>query len=354
MQPMDTSDEPSAKKAKAPPLTLVSTLSGHAEARVWHVAWSPKGDMLASCGEDRSIRLWSESDGSSSNGSVWRCVAVLEEGHQRTIRCCAWTPDARFIASCSFDGTASIWECLDGDFDCVASLEGHENEVKAVAWSASGQQLATCGRDKSVFVWEVEDENYEVAAVLHSHSADVKAVRWHPTNEILASASYDDTLKLYAQSDEEWRCVSTLAGHASTVWCLAFSPDGSHLVSCSDDRSVILWRDATGESGFVHSATLKDVHERAIYSIDWGSDAAGDLIATGGGDDAIGMLRATPDRSALEVLGLLPDAHAGDVNAVTWRPKQGGHAGAQGANGWLASCGDDGCLRLWRSAASGS
>ena len=182
-------------------------------------------------------------------------------------------------------------------------------------------------------MWEVEDENYEVAAVLHSHSADVKAVRWHPTNEILASASYDDTLKLYAQSDEEWRCVSTLAGHASTVWCLAFSPDGSHLVSCSDDRSVILWRDATGESGFVHSATLKDVHERAIYSIDWGSDAAGDLIATGGGDDAIGMLRATPDRSALEVLGLVPDAHAGDVNAVTWA--RGRHADAQGANGWL-------------------
>lgn len=336
----DDGAEPNPKKhASAPPLTVVHTLTGHVEPRVWHVAWNPAGDTLTSCGEDRSIRLWAQS---GQDGSAWHCVAVLEEGHQRTIRCCAWSPDARFLASCSFDGTSSIWECIDGDFDCVASLEGHENEVKAVAWSASGQQLATCGRDKSVFVWEVEGENYEVAGVLHSHAADVKAVRWHPTQEILASGSYDDTLKLFSQGEEdEWACFATLAGHTSTVWGLTFSPDGRSLASCSDDRSVMLWRDATGEGGFVHSATVKEVHERAIYSIDWGSSG---LIATGGADDAVAVLRPSPDCASLEVLGVASGAHAGDVNAVAWRP---GDASRPGGD-WLASCGDDGTLRLWR------
>ena len=118
-------------------LTCVAELTGHTEPRVWHIAWSPSGGVLASCGEDRTIRVWAPS-GEKDDGE-WRCLSVLEDGHQRTIRWCEWSPDGRYVASCSFDGTASVWEHLDGDFDCVASLEGHENEVKAVAWSRSGQ-----------------------------------------------------------------------------------------------------------------------------------------------------------------------------------------------------------------------
>lgn len=39
-------------------------LIGH-EARVWNVSWHPEGKILATCGADKSIRLWSESEGQS-------------------------------------------------------------------------------------------------------------------------------------------------------------------------------------------------------------------------------------------------------------------------------------------------
>ena len=78
-------------------LTPVCRLTGHTEPRVWHLTWTSSGETLASCGEDRSIRLWAAAVGG------WHCVAVLEEGHQRTVRWCAWSPDSTMIASSSFD-----------------------------------------------------------------------------------------------------------------------------------------------------------------------------------------------------------------------------------------------------------
>lgn len=68
-------------------LRLLSALSGHTEERVWHASWSPNGLYLASCGEDKVIRIWSAPNGNWENSNQVRCVALLEEGQSRTIRC---------------------------------------------------------------------------------------------------------------------------------------------------------------------------------------------------------------------------------------------------------------------------
>ena len=113
------------------------------------------------------------------------------------------------------------------------------------------------------------------------------------------------------------------------------------------------------------------MHERAIYAVSWASEECGGLIATASGDDSIGLLCATlggstlsaadgggadgggadgggAGQSSLVPLGVRPDAHAGDINSVSWRPTRAEAAGTDRA-GWLASCGDDGCVRLWHT-----
>ena len=135
-------------------LDPIAVLAGHQEDRVWHASWSHSGHFLASCGEDKTIRIWRLVKDESL--SVFY-VTVLEDAQTRTLRSCEWSPDDSMIASASFDGTVVIWECQNSSgnkWDQMASLEGHDNEVKSVSWSANGNWLATCGRDKKIWIWE--------------------------------------------------------------------------------------------------------------------------------------------------------------------------------------------------------
>lgn len=332
-------------------LTLVQELKGHKD-RVWHLAWSPTGNLLASCSGDKTVRLWKQ-----NSESKFICQDILDGQHSRTIRCCEFDHTGKVLACASFDGSTSIWQLQEEEeeglvtmaFTCITTLQGHENEVKSVAWDCSDQWLATCGRDKTVWIWESIDnaQEFECLSLLQGHTQDVKSVVWHPSRPMLISASYDDTIRVWVEDMDDWTCADILRGHTGTVWSVTMDKNGNYMASVGDDATLIIWKlhDKNNTEGYnvpddkpfewQQVQKITGVHKRTIYSVAW--NATTNMIATAGGDDTLRIF-AKNAQNQFALHTSISKAHLTDLNCVRWHPTN--------AN-VLATASDDGAIKIW-------
>jgi len=101
--------------------------------------------------------------------AAWALERELR-GHTSSVRCCAWSPDGKWLASSSADGTVRVWDASTGRE--VAKLEEPGNrtlgasfsldplppqvgDVNSCAWSPDGTRIAASSWDHTVRVWNV-------------------------------------------------------------------------------------------------------------------------------------------------------------------------------------------------------
>jgi WD40 repeat protein len=203
---------------------VTRTIQGH-EGRVLSLVFSPKGDAVATGGDDSSARLWDTATGQeraelTNLGGPIRHLNLSEEGdllpsegvqdvtelaglEEFNVACTAgaadgvtsmlFSPDKRFVASGYFNNTVKLVDLATGQERFV--LHGHTGNVWSIAFSPDSRIMATASADHSVRLWDVKTG--EQLAVLEGHTWDVNSVAFSPDGALLAAGSADGTISLW-------------------------------------------------------------------------------------------------------------------------------------------------------------
>jgi WD40 repeat protein/serine/threonine protein kinase len=285
------------------------TLRGHAGA-AYDVVFSPDGKLLASAGQDRTVKLWEP-----ATGQLQRTL----RGHTNEVNGVAFSPDGKMLATAGDDGGVKLWDVVSGR-ERAALFQGPVQAV-CVAFAPGGKILAAGFNDGRVRIWDFAAGRE--LPVLSAHRKRIEFLGFSADGKTLATAAENAAVWNVATWQLQ-RAVHNVASPAGQVSSLAFGRRSPLLATAANDSMAVVWDPASGNRLFSFG------HPESVEAVAFSPDDR--MLAAGCRNGPIRLWEI--DGGKMRNLFALPGQR---IWSVTFSPD----------GRTLASATSDGAVRLW-------
>jgi tetratricopeptide (TPR) repeat protein len=261
---------------------------------VWSVAWNADGTRLATGSQDGTIRVV---EGLEQTPKVHAFKALNPlDGLPREwgVRAVAWSPRGDRVATNGADGAVVIWDPIRGVE--LSRTQRQQAWVTGVAWSPDGKQLASTHADLVVMTWNAETG--ALLSTMRGHNAWVEAVAWHPDGTRLASAAFDNSVRVWDPRTGDETFV--LRGNFGAFHDVSWSPDGAQLAAACSDGQIWIWDATRGFERDTTARALPYIDRKVASGTARGEDLlwfAESYFRAGKPDQALGLMKALTEQT---------------------------------------------------------
>ncbi|NWT10900.1 TBL2 protein, partial [Vireo altiloquus] len=209
--------------------------------------FSSNGKYLASCSEDRTVRLWSTRD---LAGREHRCLrANVGLDHAELVRL---SPDSRaFIVWLANAETVRVYKMTkkdDGSCTFTATSgdfpKKHKAPVINIGIAETGKFIMTASSDTTILIWSPKGE---VLASINTNQMNNAYATVSPCGRFVASCGFTPDVKVWEVcfgKNGDFREVTRafeLKGHTAGVQAFSFSNDSRRMATVSKDGTWKFW-----------------------------------------------------------------------------------------------------------------
>ncbi|KAM5380199.1 hypothetical protein ACJZ2D_003650 [Fusarium nematophilum] len=265
----------------------MDTLFGHM-AGVSCLAWTPDSNTIASGSDDKGIRLWDRVTGrpktTARKTEAGQEMAPLK-GHHNYIHCLAFSPKGNILASGSYDEAVFLWDVRAGRL--MRSLPAHSDPVSGIDFCRDGTLVVSCSTDGLIRVWDTSTGQC-LRTLVHEDNPAVANVCFSPNGRFVLAFNLDNCIRL-------WDYVAgsvkkTYQGHRNEKFavggCFGVLDGAPFIASASEDGSIVLWDVGS-------KAVLQRVegHTGVCFWV----DVHGETMVSGGQDNTVKVYRHIRD-----------------------------------------------------------
>ncbi|KAM5342580.1 hypothetical protein ACJ41O_013546 [Fusarium nematophilum] len=280
---------------------------------IWQVQFSHDGTKLAACGSNAQVMIW--------DPKTFNVLLVLGD-HVGGVGNISFSPDDSMIVCCSRDGHARLWNTSNGTL--IKKFSRFAEPVSGCVWA----------RDSQSFVLGTLDPNYSLRTV-NVHDDDVyewskkhrvQDICGSPDGRWLVAVDNFQTIHVYNAITRELEFDMELKARPTSV-------------SISQDSRHLLVNKCDGEAQLIDLVTRNSVqkffgHTGGEFLIRSSFGGPNESFVLSGSEDGNILIWHKNTGAAVERL----PGHHPRCNAVAWNPAD---------PFMLASCGDDGRLKIW-------